>query len=193
MTTGYICIIEEKLDVTLRDFVLRCAHAFGPVAHQRDEGLDSPLRAPEMDPDVAKDLTRAEARLREAEGMTLAQAEVLAEAQFAAAKKWAQEIEWSRAATGSRYRAMLAKVEAWNPPTPDHQGLKDFMVEQIRGSMSDYVPPDPLRVSAEAWLAAAVESASEDVTRLRVRLAKEEKNVAFAKAWIEALVASVPE
>jgi hypothetical protein len=39
--------------------------------------------------------------------------------------------------------AMLKKVQAWSPPTPDHAGLKTFMVEQLTNSidhedMSDY-------------------------------------------------------
>lgn len=30
---------------------------------------------------------------------------------------------------------MRAKVEAWNAPSPDHEGLKKFMLEQIDSSL----------------------------------------------------------
>jgi hypothetical protein len=34
-----------------------------------------------------------------------------------------------------RYSAMLAKVATWVPPTPDHAGLKEFMVNQLAESI----------------------------------------------------------
>ena len=33
-----------------------------------------------------------------------------------------------------RYETMLAEVEAWQPPTPDHEELKRFMADQLRES-----------------------------------------------------------
>ena len=35
------------------------------------------------------------------------------------------------AAIKTRYDAMESQVLAWEPPTPDHQGLKNFMLNQI--------------------------------------------------------------
>jgi hypothetical protein len=36
-----------------------------------------------------------------------------------------------------RLEEMEAKVKAWTPPSPDHQGVKDFMLQQIETSKND--------------------------------------------------------
>lgn len=43
--------------------------------------------------------------------------------------------ENTRAAQRVRYEGMRAKVLAWSPPSPDHVGLRDFMVEQLQKSI----------------------------------------------------------
>ena len=47
MPTGYTAIIEEKPDLTFREFALKCARGMGACIMQRDEGMDS---LPRVDP-----------------------------------------------------------------------------------------------------------------------------------------------
>ena len=43
-----------------------------------------------------------------------------------------------------RYNTMLLKVVKWQPPTPEHEGLKKFMIDQLHDSIewdcSEYQP-----------------------------------------------------
>lgn len=84
-------------------------------------------------------------------------------------KTWSDRRARNRAQK-SRYEAMLAKVREWLPPTADHVGLKDFMIQQLTESirfdcspnMDKYDPlPDP--ISGREWRAKRLESLTRDI------------------------------
>lgn len=52
-----------------------------------------------------------------------------------ALKSWLRSNQKDRRIRAS-YTGMLEKVEEWTPPTPDHEGLKDYMKEQLEGSLT---------------------------------------------------------
>jgi hypothetical protein len=49
MPTGYTAMIEEREDVTFREFALTCARAFGACIMQRDNSLAEPPKPREVD------------------------------------------------------------------------------------------------------------------------------------------------
>lgn len=83
MPTGYTEIIERKPDLTLREFVLRCARAMGACVMQRDEGLDSPPRIDPPDTHYEDERRKAQARLLELRAMTVESARPLFDAEVA--------------------------------------------------------------------------------------------------------------
>ena len=130
MPTGYtsgICDGEESFAF----FVLKCARAFGACISQRDDPLTELPEPPEASTYHENQLLVAESRYRSLKKMSLKAREKYGEKcrreDIAHAKKQLAK----KLAVRDRLTSMLAKVEEWSPPSPDHYQLKKFMVEQL--------------------------------------------------------------
>ena len=95
------------------------------------------------------------------------------------------------------YEAMLEKVRAWEPPTPDHENFKRVMEEQITesirfdcGTDRDSDPPKP--ITGPEWHEQRLEIASKDVEYHTKELAKAIACAKERREWVEALIESVP-
>lgn len=196
MPTGYTAKLYDGQDQSLRDFILTCSRAMTPTIRQRDEDLSNPPRQQQR-PDTSyydEHLTTARATLAEAMAWTEQEAEEQAEQdhqrQMAAWKK-SDDIRGERS---SRYLRMLDEVLDWVPPTPEHQGLKDFMAEQLRSSIyfdcQRYGPPDGK--SGEEYRALTITTAERNIAYYEEEIQKEIARVSGANAWIDALYASLP-
>ncbi|HYX21697.1 MAG TPA: hypothetical protein VFA98_12705, partial [Thermoanaerobaculia bacterium] len=175
MPTGYTYPLEER-DVHLREFALRCSRALGATIHMRDEDTDVPPRPPEPSAYLRENLKRYKSQLAEAKTMTLAQAKALRDAEGAQREKEKKLSADRSGVLRRRYEALRAEVEAWRPPTQDHDGLKKLMLEQIETCRLDYehsyepyMPPP-----AKKWLAQRIELLEEDVRRTEADIQKEE-------------------
>ena len=195
MPTGYTEKIESDPGYTFRAYALHCARAFGACIHQRDEGGDEP-RHREVCEFETKRVAKTRARLAEVDSMTLEQADVLAAADYASNLAQHQEWDARRRETIRRYVAMRADVAKWTPPTPEHGELGGFMLSQIDMCLESergWLPPAPTKMGAAEWLAKQRLDAIVDAARAAEELAKEEERCRKANAWIDALVASLPE
>lgn len=192
MPTGYTAIIEEKPDLTFREFALRCARGMGACVMQRDEPMDV---LPSVQPPSDFYATRkreAEVELGELRALTddAARGRYLAHLQEVEAhnKKSIAECAETRA----RYTRMRHMVMAWVPPTPDHLGLQRFMLEQIDACKSDWTP---YLLSAEpdtaTWLSKQIEAAEWRLANATEYEIEERRRFEERKAWIEALYASL--
>lgn len=194
MPTGYTCIIEDNPATTLRDYALRCALAFGHCAHQQDESADAP-RVREIDPFYAEVIQKAEALLLKLRSMSEADIRAAFDDHVASVKRHNEEYAAEHASKAAAYARMRSQVEAWQPPTPDHAGLKKFMLEQIDLCYDPKEGPleVPIPLSAIAWHEAHIERAKRDLDHWTRELQKELERVRKANAWIGALYASLPE
>lgn len=91
----------------------------------------------------------------------------------------------------ARYETMLAQVSAWEPPTPEHNGLKDFMLQQITESIkfdcsSDYDDP-PTRVPGALWLHQRIERTRDRISRHAAEYEKEVERTEGRNRWLKAL------
>ena len=129
MPTGYTEDIYNGKDVSFSDFALKCARAFGACIEQRD---DDPNDKPKL---IEK--TKDNYHIKKIEK----------------AKKWKKPTkvefdDYVKMQTAycnekidkqnklkASYQKMLDKVNAWTPPTKEHEGLKKFMIEQLTGSL----------------------------------------------------------
>jgi hypothetical protein len=83
---------------------------------------------------------------------------------------------------------MLDKVNAWTPPTPDHQGMKDFMIQQLESSMyDDKWLSVPQKTSVSEWYREELDRANRAVESARKRLDEEIQRVAERNLWVQAL------
>ncbi len=198
MPTGYTAVIEDG-DPTFREFVWLCARAFGALIEMRDESMDA--RVPrEFAPSDYHEKCAALARdaLAKAEAMTLDEAAVAAEADHrAASEKHVESMRITRT-TIDRYDRMVAQIEAWTPPTKDHEGLKAFMLDQIaisteydREQLSNPRPPEPR--TAARYVADEIEAARWSLDYHEKGRRDERVRTTERNAWVAALRESVGE
>lgn len=198
MPTGYTYGIEKNPGYSFRDFVWRCARAFNPLVHLRDEAPDAPIPQNVADfadvVDARERLAEAEQELVAAEAITLREAEAEAQEWLRKAlAAWEEETQ-RLAAIRQRYADMRAQATDWTPPTLDHEGLKRFMIEQLDES-TRYgfdTPARPVALTASEWHQQAIEEAKEAVDWARRDVEQELQNAGKANDWLQALRESVP-
>ena len=194
MPTGYTCGVVDGEVTEFSDFAMRCARAFGALINMRDDPMDAPIPT-EMLPQTKCHDDRIEAdlkRMGEVQAMTLAAAdtealEVHRQALAARAKYLAD-----RDLEASRLNAMLAKVRAWQPPTPDHSEMKKFMIDQLTISLpGDYAPPIPALLDGAAWRQQEIDRLSDSVVYHQKERAKEIERTQSRVEWVKALRSSL--
>ena len=196
MPTGYTASVQDGSTTEFKDFALQCARAFGALVSMREEPKDATL------PDTIEPLPYHKAALLRAQEdlkriETLSDRDVAREAdiQYERALELHRNCEAKRLAQLHRYETMLAKAQAWEPPTSDHQGLKRFMIEQltesIRFDCTGYEPKEPQRKTEAAWRADAVERAKSDVAYHTKRWQEERERAASRTTWLRKLRASL--
>ncbi len=192
MPTAYTAIIEQKPEVSLREFALKCARAFDP----RDEDINTPPRLHPVDTHCLEQQRRAEGRLVELRGMSKEAAQVLFDAEVELCRKHSAASVASANETERRYKAMRAKVEAWTPPSVELGRLRRFMLEQIALCESDWTPctcMSELTGNADQWLAAQITLEESNVAYYAKKHEQVVERHADRKRWLEALNAAFPD
>lgn len=197
MPTGYTAKLMEEDGVTFKEFALTCARAFGALILMRDDPLDTPIPdAVEPDDYHQKAVFAAIDELRNLESLT-------AEERIAFGKKRLGDALRSVTASrtlaereNARLDAMLAEVEAWEPPSPDHVGMKKFMVEQltISRNSTDWYAEQVAALTAktpEAEFADAVDSAKRNIEYHRKHHAEDVERCQGRTVWIRQLKESL--
>lgn len=196
MPTGYTAAIQHG--ITFERFIMDCARAFGACVTLRDEvpGGDAiPLVfQPNLYHFHAMELLTQE--LKELQDMSDDEAEA------AATKEWELK-EWERkkeldekVAMRAAYKAMLVKVEAWTPPTSEHQGLKNFMRKQLERGIDfdcceDFYEDVTPRIEGSRWRTLRMAEKSESLAYHTKQHQKEVENAARSTEWVRALRESI--
>jgi hypothetical protein len=196
MPTGYTSIIDDKPETTFRQFVLRCTRAMGACIHMREDPLDAPLpQVIKPDPYHETKWHEAEDNLQKLKRLTAAEIEIEYAEYNQKQAKHDEEYRTKEAAIEQRYREMLAQVEAWTPPSPEHVRFKEFMIEQLNtGGMLNcryerlkFEPKTP-----EQWIASEIELANHNIQYHKVHCEKDQANAKMATEWLQQLYASLP-
>jgi len=193
MPTGYTSIIEDKADVTFEEFAWRCARAFGACVMQRDDGLEAKVLL-KQEPGEYHARQRHEARnnLDAFNRNSTAQLRDEYATSLANTRQAHAEATAGYESRKAAYDRMTEKVQAWVAPTPDHEGMKVFMLDQIRISTELMGPPEPLtEVTFEDWRVGQRARFERDIAYHGERLAEEEARCADRTAWLMALVGSI--
>lgn len=104
-----------------------------------------------------------------------------------------------------RYERMIGKIEAWAPPTEDHEPFKEFMLKQLQSSLErDCKAPvansdeaeshsfqKPDKEEAEAYRQKKLSQLQVTLGYAEEALAEQEETVAKANRWMQHLLASV--
>jgi hypothetical protein len=200
MPTGYTAKLYDGEQVTFPDFVMQCARAFGALIDMRDEPMDAPVPEEfEPSPFYREQHEAAKARIAEVSAWDDATADQQAQAAYDREVAEVAEHDAKARERKACYGAMLAQVQAWQPPTPDHAGLKDFMTDQLEKSIDidakewrEYSFWDaPERLSGTAYRQRELESARADATRAVKHMDEETERARRRTEWVRALRASL--
>jgi hypothetical protein len=194
MPTGYTAAIDDGID--FKGFALLCARAFGATILMRDDPLDAPIPDEFATTDYhPKAVEAAKARKFDLERMSLKQVKAAAEtANHETAEYWRRAND-RRTALRAKYEAMLAQVEAWTPPTPDHEGMKKFMREQIEESIrfdcNPAIVPNPQPPGV--WHAEQLAAADWDIAYHTKAYEEEVERCRLRTEWVRALRKSLEQ
>lgn len=197
MPTSYTAPVGDG-KLNFNQFVWRCARGMGALFSMRDDSLDAKIPEKISTSSYHQDAIDA-ALKRRAELDDLPWEEVVAalHTSYDEAIKRRAEAEAERLKTKANYEKMLAEVNAWVPPTQDHEGLKRFMIEQLQDSIKwDCSPsswPEPQLTSAKEWLEEQYASIADDIAYHKRELARETDAVAAVNQWLADLRSSVPQ
>lgn len=196
MPTGYTATLMEK-GQTFQEFIMGCARAFGALIEMRDSPNDAPIPDKFEPSDYhAKRIIESREKLAKLKAMTDSEKESFGQAEKAAdiqrIEKWLEK----DIAQNKRLEDMAAQVQSWNPPTPDHRGLKDFMLHQISISKSgvDYIQSSLAEATAKpatAYYVAAVSEAARNIKYHTEENTKEIERVNGRSEWLQQLRASI--
>lgn len=131
MPTGYTAGILDGKIKTFKQFATQCIRAFGGAIHMRDDDWDAPYR-PDKASDYyinsvkdAKDKIEKLKKVSDKELVNNRKKELIEER-----IRYTKIIEEKKQAE-LKLQEFLEEANKYVPPTPDHQGIKDFMIQQL--------------------------------------------------------------
>ena len=197
MPTGYTAGIEN--DISFEDYLLSCARAFGACDHQRNDSMKAKPKLRDVSDHYEENILEMEAELGAIRSMNREQREKYGQELKDEYIAYAQKSFNEKVLLKNKYDAMLAKVQAWNPPTPDHANLKQFMIDQINDSIRyDCDTAYTLEKLTEATNAKPVALVEEKAAGYESSIkfyeeewAKEKQRVEEDNRWISALYDSL--
>lgn len=198
MATGYTQqLIDKNLD--FKGFALVCARAMGVCIMMRDNPMDEPIPEEFKTQPYHRDaLKKAQAAFTKLSKITSRDAQEAwgrraIKKEIALNKKHDSK---SKAEGFERMEAMLKEVQAWEPPTKDHQPFKDFMIRQLTSSIGFDKPSSNYYAEAVAKLEntgscdhyrAALKKAKEEIVCHKKHWAEEVARVNERNTWIRKL------
>lgn len=196
MATGYTHPVVDGSVTDFPQFALQCARAFGALIMMRDAPMDAEIPDEFKPSDYsAKRLVAAKERLSALEALTPAEVEKKAAESYAALLKAHLDYRARMKLENDRLDAMLKHVKSWRPPTSEHKGLKEFMIEQLTSSKHDmeWGSEDPVKQSAKDWLATEMAAAKRDVAYHTNEDKEERERAAGRTEWVRELRASLKQ
>lgn len=199
---GYTGIFEDN-EVTFEEFVWRCARAFGPLVHMRDHGFDVPIELPDVKEWSGskyhiESLERAKKDLAKYQSLSVAAIQKEIDQEYSRMQKDAFDAIAKKKALRIKVERVYVKAKNWNPPSSDHNGLKEFMVKELEYVLEhdcdtkyyDEQLAEPKKTTAE-WLKDRLEWAQRDIDYHTKHLAEDTEGINSARKWIQDLQASV--
>jgi hypothetical protein len=200
MSTGYICSIVDGEGISFKDFVLKCARAFGATIDMRDEPIDKPI------PDEFKAstsyhdkmLSKAKKELARLKAMSIEEAEAGAMEEYKVMVAEEKRSIKCDAEQRDKYNAMLKQVKDWEPPSRDHDNLKKFMITQITESIEFDCPvnrgrEEVRKLSGRDWLKKQIDKQLWDIKYAEQHITEENERARRNSEWVRALRVSLQD
>jgi hypothetical protein len=134
MPTGYTAKIEDG--ISFEEFVLTCARQFSALVTMKDDPLDTKI-PDKFEPSnhIVEKIKETQEELEMLQYITEGEADMQAQREYEEQMKSLIERLYEKRKLRRKYENMLNKVYSWEPPTEDHQPLKNFMIQQLEDSI----------------------------------------------------------
>jgi hypothetical protein len=205
MPTGYTdyidSLVEKGGSPTLKGYVWRCARAFGALVSMREEPLSAKIditkiagqkrKGRKSDSYHANEIARAKKELEDVLKMTPEECYAASVKEHKEAVKAYREAfeKWKR--LDGAYTRVRDDVLSWDPPTKEHEGLKNFMLDQLATGWPTMYREVPKLMTGDEWRADQVKSAQWDIEYHTKELAKESEREDDHGGWLVQLAKSV--
>jgi len=131
MPTGYTAGIIDGKITTFEQFATQCSRAFGATIHMRDNPLDSPYEPRTPSEYYVNSLQSQREKLEEMKTMTdEAIVQDFENLLNDSLKYHEREMEKTKVNLG-RLNSIMESAKSWVPPTEDHEGVRDYMIDQL--------------------------------------------------------------
>jgi hypothetical protein len=131
MPTGYTAGIIDGEITTFEQFATQCSRAFGATIHMRDNPLDSPYEPRTPSEYYVNSLQSQREKLEEMKTMTdEAIVQDFENLLNDSLKYHERELEKTKVNLG-RLNSIMESAKSWVPPTEDHEGVRDYMIDQL--------------------------------------------------------------
>ena len=205
MPTGYTAGILNCTVTTFPQFAKLCMRAFGATIHLRDEGLNTEYK-PRVPSDYHLEAIKgAEQLIIDAQKLTDDEIVDIRKKELEGSKKYYLEAIEKAKKAAIEMDKMLSDVLKWQPPTPDHIGIKDFMIEQIVKTIdfdckTDYHDKKLIKIESQLLNTDAseirkqmIEQAERDLAYHREENLKEIQRCEQSNKWVTDLLSSLSE
>jgi hypothetical protein len=192
MPTGYTAELMEK-GMDFSPFVLQCARAFGAFVTMRDDPMDAPIPEKFEPSDYhVKALAEAIEKHKTLSAMTNDEKIAFGEAEKETTLKHHKEWLLRNEVQNKRLHEMILQVQAWRPPTEDHEGLKKFMLDQIQISLNDlsYISQEIAKIQERNPISFYIAAVSNAIRSIEYHTKENVKEIERAKdrtEWVRKL------
>lgn len=194
MPTGYTAGVADGTVNDLRTFALTCARGMGALIMMRDLPIDTPLPERFEPSDYSrKELDKAVDHLKSLKAMTTEQIAAGAAAWNAENDAYKLKKVRENQEARERYDRLIAETEAWQGAP---EGLKEFMLSQLRESRDFDTNDEPLRHcepsrSPVEWWAEECRKAAWNIEYHSKQEADEGRRTDARNAWLAQLRAAL--
>ena len=129
MPTGYTSGILDGTTKDFNQFAKHCSRAF--VMHLRDEPMDCEYKKREVSDYHIKVIEKAKAELKKADSLSDEELIIQEKNRLIESKKYHLDRKEKIKNDKIKLELFLGKAKAYIPPTEKHQGIADFMIEQL--------------------------------------------------------------
>ena len=207
MPTGYTCLIENGKVNSGKEFLKVCIRQFGCCIGQRDDPLSAPLITKiEPSPYYKERYEEALEELKKIENMDSTSKELSKQRMIEEWQKELKAIDESieeQKLLITKYSRIEEEVMKWIPPTPEHEGIKRFALEQIRISMPslEYYEEKKAKLLNKKEFEEDYEHDIEDTIRCikrdieyyKEKMLEEEKRIADRNLFLKQFIDSLEE
>ena len=206
MPTGYTAGILDGTITTFPQFAKLCMRVFGATVHLRDESLDKEYEPRVPNDYHLKEIYKAKQSIINAQNLTDDEIVAAQKKQLEGTKKYHLEsIEEAKKST-NQINKILFDIRKWQPPTPEHTGIKDFMIDQIEKTINSDCKTDYhdeglieteiklLTINASEIREQMIEQAKKDLVYHNAENLKEIQRCEQSNKWVtDLLVSLLPE